>query len=570
VASKVVGNLVVRLEAQTERFNRELEKAKRINKRFARQSRLSARAVDSFAKSVRGLIPVLGAAAIVGFARRLADNAQQLETTARRVGLTVEQYSALSFAAERAGVATNVVALATQRFARRIGEVSLGTNQGLTAALQTLDVDLERSGGGLKTNAELLRDFAKALLEVEEPQQRLALATQAFDSEGLQLVELLPQLAGGFDAMGRAAASAGALVDSAANASLARFDRQIRETGQLLGVFASNTAGALLNFLNPDLDSRIDATIERIQSLQQELRNIGPEIERPAIFDLLAPLNFTTDRQDPEFRRELEGNIQFEQALLKTLLEDKRLIEQQDKTAILDADALIDRYQQILELNKKQTETTTKRSPFVFRNDGGLIQFGSDLSRFDAKLTDTQDLIVDGTRSAMGSFVSEVSGALGDAEFRFDRFAQNVTQSLAQIITSQLLTSLLIQPLFGALGIPGFAKGGLAKFASGGLITRPTVFPMANGGIGIAGEAGTEAILPLGRTATGDLGVKAAGSGGGSFAPTVVVNVQQGAGQDASEQGQGISAEVRRTLEELWRTMALREQRPGGVLNPVT
>jgi phage-related minor tail protein len=45
-------------------------------------------------------------------------------------------------------------------------------------------------------------------------------------------------------------------------------------------------------------------------------------------------------------------------------------------------------------------------------------------------------------------------------------------------------------------------------FAKGGVINHPTVFPMAKG-YGLAGEAGSEAILPLARIG-GDLGVKAA------------------------------------------------------------
>lgn len=43
-------------------------------------------------------------------------------------------------------------------------------------------------------------------------------------------------------------------------------------------------------------------------------------------------------------------------------------------------------------------------------------------------------------------------------------------------------------------------------FAKGGVINRPTFFPNS-GGIGLAGEAGAEAILPLSRNSSGQLGV---------------------------------------------------------------
>jgi phage-related minor tail protein len=50
-------------------------------------------------------------------------------------------------------------------------------------------------------------------------------------------------------------------------------------------------------------------------------------------------------------------------------------------------------------------------------------------------------------------------------------------------------------------------------FARGGVVDRPTVFPFA-GGIGLMGEAGPEAILPLARDPHGRLGVRASGAGG--------------------------------------------------------
>jgi phage-related minor tail protein len=73
--------------------------------------------------------------------------------------------------------------------------------------------------------------------------------------------------------------------------------------------------------------------------------------------------------------------------------------------------------------------------------------------------------------------------------------------------------------VFGSAGLQAFAKGGILG-AAGGLLTRPTVFPMANGGVGLGGEAGTEAVMPLRRTASGKLGVISQGSG-----PAPQVNV---------------------------------------------
>jgi phage-related minor tail protein len=70
---------------------------------------------------------------------------------------------------------------------------------------------------------------------------------------------------------------------------------------------------------------------------------------------------------------------------------------------------------------------------------------------------------------------------------------------------SQLVASLA----GGGAGVAGTAKA----FAAGGVIGTPSYFPIAGAGIGLAGEAGPEAIMPLQRAADGSLGVAAQGGG---------------------------------------------------------
>ena len=66
------------------------------------------------------------------------------------------------------------------------------------------------------------------------------------------------------------------------------------------------------------------------------------------------------------------------------------------------------------------------------------------------------------------------------------------------------------------------ALQGVRPFAKGGVLARPSYFPLGNGnGIGLAGEAGPEAILPLARGSDGRLGV----AGGGGANVHVTFNV---------------------------------------------
>lgn len=68
------------------------------------------------------------------------------------------------------------------------------------------------------------------------------------------------------------------------------------------------------------------------------------------------------------------------------------------------------------------------------------------------------------------------------------------------------LTGALGNSLAGLLGAVGAVP--VAKHAKGGVIASPIAFPLSAGRVGLAGEAGPEAILPLARGRDGRLGVR--------------------------------------------------------------
>lgn len=121
----------------------------------------------------------------------------------------------------------------------------------------------------------------------------------------------------------------------------------------------------------------------------------------------------------------------------------------------------------------------------------------------------------------------------------------------------------------------GAWANGVQMFANGGaftnsIVSKPTAFGMAGGGLGVMGEAGEEAIMPLTRTAGGQLGVRAisgGGSGGGSvynFPVAVSVQTQGGGGaastEDTTQLGKGIQQAAKTEAE----TAIARALQPGG------
>lgn len=209
---------------------------------------------------------------------------------------------------------------------------------------------------------------------------------------------------------------------------------------------------------------------------------------------------------------------------------------------------------------------------------------------------------VNAMRTAFQGFGEAAASAFSAATVggqKFGTVMQTLVQNIAQIATRQFIMRPLMNLLGSAFdGLLGGGSGGgglfgggmksaetsamgnvfadrsVVPFANGGVIDRPTFFPMANGGTGLAGEAGAEeGILPLKRLPNGNLGVMSSGGGnqsnGNTFSMNVPITVQSGA---AGEGGlspdalKSLQSQLREATEGMFNTMVDRAMRPGGRL----
>lgn len=200
-------------------------------------------------------------------------------------------------------------------------------------------------------------------------------------------------------------------------------------------------------------------------------------------------------------------------------------------------------------LNEAQQKNITL-TPEQKRALGDLAETMATLEDETRKTKEMMDFAKDASRG----FFSDMRSDLQNGKGLWESFGNAVSNVLDKIIDK--LADLLIDDAFdmlssssggsnGGMGFLGdilgmlfnakgnaFGSGGVEAFAKGGafsnsVVSKPTMFQFAKGGgfgLGVMGEAGHEAVMPLHRGSDGSLGVRVEGGMGGGTNVSVVIN----------------------------------------------
>jgi tape measure domain-containing protein len=199
-----------------------------------------------------------------------------------------------------------------------------------------------------------------------------------------------------------------------------------------------------------------------------------------------------------------------EQIALETRLLGLSEAQRQVETA-LSADR--DKYSQL------EIDNVTKEIEALNAKKEAIAQMQSISDKIKSSMEEAFMSIVEGTQT------------MGEA---FKKMAYEIIKELYRVLVVQRLVGSFNASTGTGTGLIGLISGAftkqadggvwsqgsqLRKFANGGVVSGATMFK-TNTGLGIMGEAGPEAIMPLTRGANGKLGVQASGSGG----DTIIVN----------------------------------------------
>ena len=252
------------------------------------------------------------------------------------------------------------------------------------------------------------------------------------------------------------------------------------------------------------------------------------------------------------------------------------------------------RKQQLIEEIKKITEENiSAQDQYNERMEelNALLKEGAiSLEEFEAAgkkaydtLADASNKWFDGAKHALDKYAEEVTDMAANVErvvtntmqgledalvkatttgkFEFKELVDSILEDVARLLIRTQITGPLAQGLSGLIGNifggqnsggggffgglfeqgAAFQSGKVTAFARGGVVSKPTFFPMAKG-MGLMGEAGPEAVMPLTRTRAGKLGVQSIGGGGNVY----TVNVDARGSSDPAT----TSVSVRRAVDE--------------------
>ena len=190
--------------------------------------------------------------------------------------------------------------------------------------------------------------------------------------------------------------------------------------------------------------------------------------------------------------------------------------------------------------------------------------------------------------SVVGHMTSSMENLAITGRFRFREMTVSILQDLSKIymrMATMKLVNYVGSYLFGGSGVSTaggsvgglfataahgrvFNSSGLVAFARGGVVSSPTYFGF-NGGRGLMGEQGSEAVMPLTRTANGNLGVQVQGMGGGTVV-NAPVSVSVTVNSDGSKESSVNANEAKQLGEAIRNTVVeqvTRMLRPGEIIN---
>ena len=529
---------------------------------------------------------IISGSAFVGLVKGAIDSADAFGKMSDQTGIAANTLQAYVNAGKLAGVSQETIDKGLRRLAQSMREADQGVAT-YKDSFDALGISVRTVDGTFKTSQQVLGEIADRFANIENGSTKAAIAMEIFGRSGASLINLLNGGAASLEEFNYEVSE-----NFAQNAEF--FNDQIAVLGIRFDGFRKQLTDALLPALNTivgvfselfsaendfsgffkaiEIGIRgiaigIFATIKLVDETVRVIENLGKKFKN--FFDnLVAGI--------PPFILKMIGGVGGAVGDL-----GKAFVDQQGSnfSSLMGEDFMsgfnerfTESFNKIQEIFSGETnapaEYTNKITTSVDSlNESMDRSFGGDMKNKLNSFKDSLktvgesmgDVVVKGIKGMEDALVNFVT----TGKMNFRDLANSIIKDMARIAIQQTITAPFTKFLGGLFNADGnaFDKQGLiTAYAKGGVVDKPTFFRYGGAGkLGIMGEAGAEAILPLSRGSNGKLGVQATGGG-----TSVVVNVDasgsnvQGDEAEGRQLGSLIAAAVQGEI--------LKQQRPGGLL----
>ena len=517
--------------------------------------------VKNLRLAMGGLNKTLGAfgllisgGAFIGLVKGAIDSADSFGKLSDQTGIAANSLQAYVNAGKLAGIGQETIDKGLRRLAQSMREADQGVAT-YSDSFNALGITVRDSEGNLKSSETVLGEIADRFADLPDGATKAALSMEIFGRSGASLINLLNGGSAALEEFNYAVSD-----EFAQNAEF--FNDQIAVLAIRFDGFRKQLADALLPVLN-----NLIQVFSNLFSSQNDFDMLFKSIEisiktvSATIFTTIAGFRFlgrvVTDilKIINEARK---GNFAGAIGIGKEGLADTK--EQFKKDLDTFNDIFTGTENAPATYFREGTKSVEEFSESITKSFGSQMQ--TKLKTFTDSIKTVQesmaDVVVKGIKGMEDALVTFVT--TGKLSFR--SLANSIIADMARIAIQQMITkpfTNFLDGLFGNANGNAFVDGKVEKYAYGGVVKKPTLFPMANG-IGLMGEAGAEAILPLRRGSNGKLGVQSTGGGFGN----IVVNVDaSGSSVEGSQEG---GRELGRVIAVAIQSELVKQKRPGGIL----
>lgn len=266
-----------------------------------------------------------------------------------------------------------------------------------------------------------------------------------------------------------------------------------------------------LNSLETALDNTYEAFAKGVKKTTEESKKLvregtdGKEGLIPRVQDPFD--NEAVQRGILTYSKEIEkAQTSLDQNYMSSLNKNTEAFKSEQTKRL---DAQYEYYQQTLGNSKKLEDWYETSLSKIEKQHDKTFKSGAvrAIEEYTSKAKDMAGQIEGAMTNALGGLEDVLVDFVTTGKASFKDLANSIVADLIRIA----IRSQIVAPLANAMGITTQAQGGawnngVQMFATGGVVNAPTLFGHS-GGLGVMGEAGAEAIMPLQRVG-GDMGVR--------------------------------------------------------------